>query len=126
VSDLSLLKIASQAKPGVDGEAGATSRTRLTLAGRKGATVFYWVSRQQSIRNRRRVVRHRTDPITWQSGSLGCEAFVAMVQTTDLRNCDHVTSGAGMNWTRSRTVLQQRQMRAGLMVVVSVRGEDAT
>jgi len=71
-------------------------------------------------------LRPRTDQSPGNPGSLGREAFVAMVQTTDLRNCDHLPSGGRMNWTRSRALLQQRQMRTGSMVVVSVRGEDTT
>jgi hypothetical protein len=49
-----------------------------------------------------------------------------MVQTTDLRNRDHVPSGGRTNRTMSRAVLHQRQMRAGAVIVVAVRGEDAT
>jgi hypothetical protein len=62
----------------------------MLLAKRKVATIFIG-SQQQGHRNRGRAIRGHTTPrlITWQSGSSGREALVAMVQTTDLSNGDY-------------------------------------
>jgi len=69
-----------------------------TLAGSKGVTVFYWVSRQQSIRNTRRAVRHRTDH-HWQSGSLGRER---LRRSHSLENggCEPTSSLPRILWSR--------------------------
>ena len=56
--------------------------------------------------------------------SSGREAFVTMVQTTDLWNGDHLPSVWRMNRTGIRAVLSQRQMRSGSVIVVLVRRED--
>jgi hypothetical protein len=49
-----------------------------------------------------------------------------MVQTIDLWNGDHLLVGGRVDGARLRTVLHQRQVRAGSLVVVPVRREDAT
>jgi len=48
--------------------------------------------------------------ISVENQQFATHTFVAMVETADLRNCDHLPSGGRMNWTRSRALLQQRQI----------------
>jgi hypothetical protein len=55
---------------------------------------------------------------------LGCGSLVGMMQAADLRNgCDR-TGAHWLNRPRDRSVLPQRQMRAGLFIVFEVGFEN--
>ena len=51
----------------------------------------------------------------------GREALVAMVQSTDLRDGDDSAAPRWLDGTRVRTILVERQMRSGSVVIVHVR-----
>jgi hypothetical protein len=52
----------------------------------------------------------------------GCEAFVAMMQAANLRNGDHVSDQGWHDRARVRTILVERKMSAGMLVIVDIRG----
>jgi hypothetical protein len=70
-----------------------------------------WV--RAKLRRRRRI-RHS-----------GCASFVTMVQSTDLRQLDHRAQFRRLNGPLFRSVLGQRQTRAGALVGAEVRSDDA-
>jgi hypothetical protein len=55
----------------------------------------------------------------------GCQSFVAMMQTTDLRDGDYLSPFGRVDRARIRTVFSQGQMRPCSVVIVLVRREDA-
>jgi hypothetical protein len=55
----------------------------------------------------------------------GSEPFVAMMQTTDLRNGHDSSHPAWLDGATVRAILIERQMRAGALVIVHIRGQDA-
>ena len=57
--------------------------------------------------------------------ALGLEAFVAMVKPADLRNRDHLAAVRRLDGASIRAVFVERQMRAGALIVVEIRGKDA-
>src|SRR5208282_5985932 len=48
-----------------------------------------------------------------------------MMQATDLRDGDHLSDPAWHNRARVGAILVERKMRAGALVIVDVRGQDA-
>jgi hypothetical protein len=48
-----------------------------------------------------------------------------MMQATYLRDGDHLSDSAWHDRARVRTVLVERKMSAGALVIVDVRGQDA-
>jgi hypothetical protein len=48
-----------------------------------------------------------------------------MMQATDLRDGDHLSHSAWHDRARVRTILVERKMRAGALVIVDLRGQDA-
>lgn len=55
----------------------------------------------------------------------GCQAFVAMMQTTDPRDSDYLSPFGRVDRAGIRTVFSQGQMRPCSVVIVLVRREDA-
>jgi hypothetical protein len=47
------------------------------------------------------------------------------MQGTDLGDCDHLSDPAWHDRAWPRTILVERKMRAGALVVVDARGKDA-
>jgi hypothetical protein len=45
-----------------------------------------------------------------------------MMQAADLRKCDWSSDSGRLNWTRVWAILVERQMRAGALIVIDVRG----
>ena len=52
-------------------------------------------------------------------------AAIEMMQTTDSRNRDHLSFRWMLDSTRYRSVTFQRKMRAGLVIIDEIRGQDA-
>ena len=55
----------------------------------------------------------------------GGETFVAMMQAADFWEGDDSSYSAMLNRAGVRAILIERKMRAGALVVVGVRGQDA-
>ena len=55
----------------------------------------------------------------------GGETFVAMMQATDLRHGDDSSGPGWLDRARDRAIFIEGKMRAGSMVVVDVRRQDA-
>jgi hypothetical protein len=52
--------------------------------------------------------------------------FVAMMQTSDLREGNDLARGWWVYWARLGAILVQRQMRARLIVIGKIRSQDLT
>ena len=48
-----------------------------------------------------------------------------MMQAADLRDRDHLSDPGWHDRARVRTILVERKMRTGALVVVDIRGQDA-
>ncbi len=48
-----------------------------------------------------------------------------MMQATDLWDGDGSSDSGRLDWARVRTILVERKMRAGALLIVDVRGEDS-
>ena len=48
-----------------------------------------------------------------------------MMQAADLRNGDHLSDPGWHDRARVRTILVERKMRPGSMIVIDIRGQDA-
>ena len=55
----------------------------------------------------------------------GSEPFVAMMQTTDLRDGHNPSDPAWQDRAMVRATLVERQMRASALIIVDIRGQDA-
>ena len=64
--------------------------------------------------------RGRLGESVYATTELGGEAFVAMVQTTNLRSGYHFPSCGQVDRTRIRAIFSERQMGPGVVVVVLV------
>ena len=58
-----------------------------------------------------------------QKSSRGA-AFVAMMQTTNLREGDNVSHGGWVYGARFRTILVKREMGSGLVMVLKIRRQN--
>ena len=58
-------------------------------------------------------------------GRLGGETFVPVVQAADFRDGDDSSRPAMLNRAGVGAILAKREMRAGALVIVDVRGQDA-
>jgi hypothetical protein len=52
---------------------------------------------------------------------LCCPTFVPMMETADLRQCDHSPSFRRLHWSTTRSVLLQRKVRPALVIVIHER-----
>ncbi len=56
---------------------------------------------------------------------LSSAAFVAMVQTTDLREFNHSSQGWGLHRPWNRCIFRQSQVGAGFFIIFKMRFQDA-
>src|ERR1019366_1703890 len=73
----------------------------------------------------RMILRTETGASVPRQQSLSGATFVAMMQTTDLRERNNLACRGRLYASRLRTILGEREMRPRPMIILNVRRQDA-
>jgi hypothetical protein len=69
----------------------------------------------------RNQLSRRTERLCRHDESLGGAAFVTMMQSSDLWERDDLARSRSVYWPGVRTILVEREMRSGLVIIMKIR-----